>query len=109
MTIVGFAHPPELRCIVVESTPSLRWQVVVVQDMLDGADRVIQFALVELPFAPFLGKFPKLLFCVIQTITVGVRKVPSAVSMVQIFVDSINQRVDTTGTVPVFRAELGMG
>ena len=53
-----------------------------------------------------LGELAKLLLGMIQTIAIGIRKMPHAVSMVQVIVNAIDQSAYVAWAVSVFSFEL---
>jgi len=60
--IICFPHSAELGHIVGERVPAFSRQPVVVKNVLDCADRVIQFSLVKFRMTPFLSEFAETAF-----------------------------------------------
>lgn len=60
--------------------------MIVVEDVLDGGDRVIQVSFVEVPILPALGKIPELMLGVGQAVAVAMGEMPCVVTTVEIVV-----------------------
>jgi hypothetical protein len=84
MPVVGFPHLAKLIDVASQSIPLRSREMVIVEYVLDGANGIIEVALVELAAAPIVGKSAKLFFGFIEPITVAVRQMPAAVPLIEI-------------------------
>ena len=98
MAFVSHAHAAQAVGVVRQSVSLSPWELIVIQDVLDGIDRVIQLSLIKFGLTPFVRKFTELLFRMVQPVAIGIREVPYAVGMLQIFMDAVDQRGDITPT-----------
>src|SRR5437588_8200224 len=100
MTIIGFAHAAELCQIVIQGVALAACHVIFVDDMLDVADGLVQFAFVEAAALPFPGKVAEIVFGMIETPAVAARKMPTSIRTVQIAMNTVDERGDGTRFVP---------
>src|SRR5580658_4907517 len=94
VTIVGFAHLAQLIHIGPQGVAFGAGQMIGVEHMLNGSDRVAQIAFVEFSFVPLLGELAELLSRFIEPFPFVAGKLPDIVAMVQIHLNLIDQRVN---------------
>jgi hypothetical protein len=106
VAIVRLAHIAKLCEIVIERIALSSGQVIVVHHMLDAANRLIEFALIESSSIPLSSEVAKLALGMIETLPVSVRDVPSSVSTIQIAVHTIDDGGNGTRVIDPPRAVL---
>jgi hypothetical protein len=99
MAIVRFAHVAKLVEVVIKRIALASGQVIVVHHMLDAANRIVEFALIESSSIPLSSEVAKLSLGMIETLPVSMRDMPSSVSTIQIGVHTIDDGGNGTGVI----------
>src|SRR5580700_9913622 len=81
--VVGFAHPAELLYVVPQRVAVFTRQVIVVEDVLNRANRVVQLAFIKFARSPLLGEVAKFRTRMIQPVLIAIGELPDPVTMVQ--------------------------
>jgi hypothetical protein len=84
MTLVGFAHLTELIDVGPQRVAFRTGQMILVEHMLDGVDRVVLICFIEFAFVPLLGELTKLFPGFVEPLPVVAGYLPDFVAMVQI-------------------------
>jgi hypothetical protein len=92
MPIVRFSHPSQLFDIVPQRVALAARQMIVVDYLLNVSNSVVQIALVESAVLPVPGEIAKLVFSVIEALTVAVPQVPNPISTVEIGMYALDKR-----------------